>query len=308
MMPRVSIALIACVLATPSLGQEFKPGHVYVPSRQGDIVEWSPDLIETRRFRVEGTVEESTGAAFNDRGNLVFLGYEAGFVSLFETDASGTVRGSFKTGQRGLGAGSHIAYDRHQDVYVFANSSRVTMLDGELNLIAHSDYGIMDRVSGLAFWEDGRIIATDLDEGRLTVMEPDLSVHMRIDLPGWANSGITRISENEFVYAETLPGGLNIVDVATGEVSPFTPGTHRLMADVDLLPGGDLVSIVEGTELLRFSPFGELLARSEPFPSRQRGSSVAVYIPAPATLPVIVLGTLLVSGRRRGECPRVALS
>ncbi len=57
-----------CAQTAPS----FKPGHYYVPNYDGEVLEFDEELNEVDRFIVKDVVG-STGATFNDQGNLVFI-------------------------------------------------------------------------------------------------------------------------------------------------------------------------------------------------------------------------------------------
>jgi hypothetical protein len=157
------LAACCCDATAATLNNRFTPGHIYTPvstlSGNARIVEWDLQLNKVREIPINA--EGTTGAVFNDRGNLVVITRRNGNVRIVEYDAGGNAIDEYvRNPPDSLLLGSYIDYDPVQGIYAFADDHQVTVLDGNLNFVASSD-SIFDRASGVDFAADGTLYVSD---------------------------------------------------------------------------------------------------------------------------------------------------
>jgi hypothetical protein len=289
-------AFLICALAGTSIAQQFNPGHYYTPMFPGTIVEWDPSLQEVHRFSVPG-VTSVTGAVFTPNNTLLFLGYRQNSEQVIEIDAAGSILHSYTAGGTLLG-GSYLAVDPVTGMYAFANGTRVTVLNQQLQVVASTPVDFT-RVSGVTFNSSGHLFADDSSAAGIREYAfngSSLAFAASHPALNFSNLGMQWCADNSLLFARLDTGDLARLNLTGDTTSVIPTGLGGFVVhDVHQLDTGNIL-VSAGDRLYTFTATGQPLNQSA-FPGDHM-DGVAVFVPAPAT-GVMTSMLLLVCARRR---------
>lgn len=280
---------------------QFVPGHIYTPTDDGRIIGWTQDLEMVGEIQIEGVqgvdgVQTATGAVFNSRGNLVFIGRRFDSVRVIEVDGFGSIVNEFDSKAGALTRGKQIDYHAASNRYIFADDDRITLLDSKLNFISSStpDFEVP---TGVAFSPDGSIWGIDNRETNIRRFNDDLSIELDPQLITLSSGGgMSRSLDGEILVTDAGNQNVRLVDPFTGDIQLIVSGLGTVRAVTSLADKSFLTT--NGTSAFRrFDLDGNLLAEASSLPDSVWG--MAQFIPSPSVASLVPLASVFALRRRR---------